>query len=212
MELPFGQGRRFLSGAPGWLERIVGGWEFDGITTIQTGRELDFGNVRLVGMSQEEFQDAFKLHFDHAGKIVRMLPNDIIENTIRAFDVSATSASGYGSGGAPQGRHLAPANGPNCIEIAQTNAVNGYGDCGGNNLIVRGPRLVRFDLSAVKRTPIRGRLNFEFRAELLNAFNTPWFTPVTGLNDNNLYNTLSSFNVTGADSGREVQLVWRINW
>ena len=39
---------------------------------------------------------------------------------------------------------------------------------------------MRFDLSAVKRFPIKGRVNFEFRAELLNAFNTPWFTPVLG--------------------------------
>jgi hypothetical protein len=210
-ELPIGQGRRFLSNAPGWVDRIVGGWEFDGISTIQTGRELDFGNVRLVGMSKAEFQEAFALRFDDAGKQVFMLPEDIIENTVRAFSVSATSATGYGSGGAPEGRYLAPANGPDCIEVAQTNALNGYGDCGVNNLVVRGPKLVRFDLSAVKRMPIKGRVNLEFRAELLNAFNTPWFTPVTGAASNS-YADPASFRVTAADSGREVQLVWRVNW
>jgi hypothetical protein len=212
VEAPFGRGRRFFSAANGVLDRIIGGWELNGIATVQTGRELDFGNVRLMGMSKDEFQDAFKLRFDDANKVVYMLPQDIIDNTVAAFDVNATSSTGYGSRGVPQGRYLAPANGPDCIELAQTNAVNGYGDCGVNNLIVRGPRLVRFDLSAVKRTQISGRVNFEFRAEMLNAFNTPWFTPVTGLNTNNLYNTPNDFRVTGADSGREVQLVWRINW
>ena len=47
--------------------------------------------------------------------------------------------------------------------------------------MVTGPRLVRFDLSAVKRVAVKGRVNFEFRAEFLNAFNHPWFEPVTGL-------------------------------
>jgi hypothetical protein len=201
-ELPFGQNRRFLSGANGFVERLVGGWELDGIARIQSGRLVDFGNVRLVGMSKEEFQDAFKLRFDDANRAIYMLPEDIITNTVRAFDVSATSATGYGSRGVPEGRYLAPANGPDCLEVAP-----GFGDCGVNNLVVTGPKLVRFDLSAVKRTRITNRVNFEFRAEMLNAFNTPWFSPSGfGADDPDDYL------VTGADSGREVQLVFRLNW
>ena len=132
-----------------------------------------------------------------------MLPEDIYENTLRAYSVSATSASGY-SGNAPSGRYIAPANGPDCIEIAA-----GYGDCGLNNVVVTGPRLVRFDLSAVKRIPLKGRLNFEFRAELLNAFNHPWFEPVTGLGSDP-----DDYRVNGddIDPGRQVQLIWRVNW
>lgn len=200
-ELPFGQGRRFAPTAGPLLNGIIGGWSFDGIARIQSGRLLDFGNVRLVGMSKEEFQDSFKLRFDDAGRQLFLLPEDIIENTTRAYSVSATSASGY-SGAAPEGRYIAPANGPDCIEIAA-----GYGDCGVNNLIVTGPSLVRFDLSAVKRMPIRGRVNFEFRAEMLNAFNTPWFTPVSGTGTDT-----DDFLVTGVGSPREMQLVFRINW
>ena len=68
-ELPFGQGRRFGSGAGPWMNRLIGGWSFDGIARIQSGTTLDFGNVRLVGMSQQELQDSFKLRFDDAGKL-----------------------------------------------------------------------------------------------------------------------------------------------
>lgn len=200
-ELPFGQGRRFASSAGPVVDRLIGGWSFDGIVRLQSGRLLDFGNVRLVGMTKEELQDSFKLRFEDAAQEIYMLPDDIIENTIRAFSVSATSASGY-AGEAPTGRYIAPANGPDCIEIAA-----GYGDCGVNNVIVTGPSLFRFDLSAVKRMPIRGRVNFEFRAEMLNAFNTPWFTPVTGVGDDR-----DDYLVTGGDTGREIQLVFRINW
>ena len=77
--------------------------------------------------------------------------------------------------------------------------------CG--SLIVTGPTLVRFDLSAVKRIPIKGRVNFEFRAELLNAFNRPWFTPVLGIG-----NDPDDYRVESTSGAREVQLVWRINW
>jgi hypothetical protein len=88
----------------------------------------------------------------------------------------------------------------------------GFGDCGTNTVVVTGPKLVRFDLSAVKRVQIKGRVSFDFRAEFLNAFNTPWFTPVLGTDDDGFYGDADEFRVTGANSGRQVQLIWRVNW
>ena len=87
-----------------------------------------------------------------------MLPEDIYENTLRAYSVScdddwATAARHR------RAEYIEPANGPECIEVAPN-----YGDCGLNNVVVTGPRLVRFDLSAVKRVAVKGRVNFEFRA------------------------------------------------
>ncbi len=37
-ELPFGRGRRWLAGANGIVDRIVGGWKLSGFMTIETGR------------------------------------------------------------------------------------------------------------------------------------------------------------------------------
>ena len=201
-ELPFGQGRRFASGVGPWMNRVVGGWSFDGIARVQSGTTLDFGNVRLIGMSAKELQDSFKLRFDDAGKLIYMLPQDIIDNTVRAFSTSGTSATGYGDQGVPTGRYMAPANGPDCIEIAA-----GQGDCGVRSLVVAGPTLFRFDLSASKRIAIKGSTNFEFRAEFLNAFNTPWFEAVAQASNNP-----DNYRVTDADSGREIQFVFRVNW
>jgi hypothetical protein len=210
-ELPFGQGRRFASGAGPWMNRLVGGWSLDGIARVQSGTTLDFGNVRLVGMAVKELQESFRLRFDDAGKLVYMLPQDIIDNTVRAFSTSGTSATGYSDQGVPTGRYMAPANGPDCIEVGQTNALTGNGDCGVRSLVVTGPTLVRFDLSTSKRIAIKGNTNVEFRAEFLNAFNTPWFDPVTGAADNT-YSNPDEFRVTDADSGRTIQLVFRVNW
>ena len=72
---------------------------------------------------------------------------------------------------------------------------------------IGGTRLVRFDLSAVKRVSLVGRITGEFRAEMLNAFNHPYFTPVGGIGSNP-----DSYRVTGADSGRTIQLVTRVSW
>jgi hypothetical protein len=201
-ELPFGQGKRFGSSVGPWMNRLIGGWSFDGISRIQSGTMLDFGNVRLVGMTAGELRDAFKLRFDDANRLVFMLPQDIVDNTVRAFSTSATSATGYSDQGVPTGRYMAPANGPDCIEVAP-----GRGDCGVRQLVVTGPRLVRFDLSTSKRLPIRGSTNLEFRAEMLNAFNTPWFEAIADASDDP-----DDYRVTDAQSGRVIQFVFRLNW
>ena len=58
--------------------------------------------------------------------IVYSWPQDIIDETIKAYSTSATTATGYGALGAADGRYFAPANGPDCIETI----TNDYGDCG----------------------------------------------------------------------------------
>ena len=193
-ELPIGKGRKLMGNAHPVLEALFGGWQLATISRVQSGRMLDFGNVRLVGMSRKEFQKAFKLRFDDAGKAIYMLPQDIIDNTNRAFSVSATSPTGYSSLGVPTGRYLAPANGPDCVEMvdpttyiqgttnstAQFGYNYGPGKCGEGSLAVTGPTYWAADISLVKRFKLKGTATIDFRAELLNAFNHPNFVPVTG--------------------------------
>jgi Carboxypeptidase regulatory-like domain len=211
-ELPFGQGRKFLANTPGWVERLVGGWELDGIVRVQSGRLLDFGNVRMVGLNEKDLRNAIQLREYATTGInatapvnIYLLPQDIMENTIRAFSTSATSLTGYGTLGAPTGKYLAPANGPECIETI----ANGYGDCGERSLVITGPRYERVDISAVKRTRLWGRTTFEFRADMLNAFNHPNFVPVISTSTN-----ADNYRVTGVEenSSRIIQLVTRFSW
>ena len=206
-DLPFGQGRRFMSGANPVMERIVGGWQLGFNVKVQSGRLVDIGNVRLVGWGPDEVQEAFKIRFDDANKKIYMWPQDVIDNTIRAFSFSPTAANGY-SGVAPTGRHFAPANGPDCIEI---DPGANLGECGGvRTLVVTGPTFQQYDLRLAKRTLIKGRVNFEFSAEALNVFNNQNFVPVSGISS-----TLSNYEVTGltgTNTSRVIQLVSRINW
>jgi hypothetical protein len=204
-DLPFGQGRRFGGNVNGLVDRIIGMWTVGLSSRIQSGQLVNLGNVRLVGMTEKDVQNMFKIRFDDAGKQIYMLPQDVIDQTIKAFSVSATSASGYSSLGAPTGRYFAPANGPDCIEIA-----NNVGDCGSGDLVVTGPLFQQHDISVAKRVRIVGRTDFEFRLEMLNAFNQQNFVPVGGLG-----NTIADYRVTGltgTNTSRVIQLVGRVNW
>jgi hypothetical protein len=224
-ELPVGKGRRFAGGSGGLLDAIIGGWNFSGTAFFNNGRMVDFGNVRMVGFDEKELKKMYKLRALRLGTNERlyMLPQDVIENSVKAFSVSATSPTGYGTLGAPSGRYFAPANGPDCIETTAINNTpnannnGGIGDCGVRSLIVDGPGLMRFNLGIEKQFPLPGKFTFLFRAEMLNALNTPYFTPVTGMNvANNAFVNVGAntdnYEVTNADSGRTVQLVARITW
>jgi hypothetical protein len=206
-DLPFGQGRRFGGNVNGTMDRIIGGWSVSLVSRIQSGRLIDFGNVRLVGMTPDDLQGMFKLRFDDTGKKVWMLPQDVIDETIKAYSVSPTSATGYGALGAPSGRYFSPANGPDCIEIDNGAA---YGDCGTRSLVVTGPMFQQHDISVAKRVNLLGRTNFEFRLEMLNAFNQANFVPVSGLGTN--INNYEVTGLTGTNTSRVIQLVTRINW
>ena len=231
-ELPFGQGKRWGAGAGGFKDALIGGWSINGVARIQTGEMIDFGNVRLVGMTQDELQKSVALRVASNGQIF-ILPDDILQNTVKAFAVSATSATGYGALGAPTGRYLAPANGPDCIETSP-----GYGDCGLRSLVVNAPRLVRFDLVAAKRIKIQGSWSAEFRVEMLNALNSPYFNPAstagtplgisapftapggpvltgTPIMNSAAGTSVDSFRMTallGDNTSRIIQLVWRVRW
>ncbi|MGH9968478.1 MAG: carboxypeptidase regulatory-like domain-containing protein [Pyrinomonadaceae bacterium] len=224
-EFPFGRGKWFLTDANGLANHLVGGWEWHGTARIQSGRPFALGNVQLVGMDVKELQQAVDAR-RQPNRTVTFLPGDIILNTRRAFSVSATGA-GYGALGAPTGRYIAPANSSGCLQAF-------VGQCGFANLILEGPRFVRFDMSLVKKIRFTERTNVEFRVELLNALNNINFLvggssavddpKLTGTNlglqapnygaatfgqVTSAYQDISTTNDPG---GRPVQFVLRINF
>lgn len=210
--LPFGRDQRFFNGANAVIDRIIGGWQIAGNARVQSGRLIDLGNVRLVGMDRDELASLFNLRIDAQGRVF-MLPQSIIDETFKAFSVSATSATGYGPLGAPTGKYIAPADSIDCIET-----VRGLGDCGLQSVVVTGPLFRQYDFSVVKRIDIVGRLNMEFRVDALNVFNQVNFAPVTGITITSNRSSGSSqaayetTGLTGTNSARVVQLVSRIRW
>jgi hypothetical protein len=208
-EIPVGQGKRFGTSMNGWLDGAVGGWSLNLTGRVQSGTVLNFGNVRVEGMSIEDLQEAFKIRIDPATKIVYTLPQDIIDNTIKAFSTSATSATGYGALGPPTGRYLAPANGPDCIQVRR-------GDCAPADVFVEGPIFTRFDLQARKRFRLGGPRSFDIAVDVMNLFDAINFNPVaqagSGATINQVNQAYQDPNVTFDPGGRLMQLVFRFNF
>jgi hypothetical protein len=210
--LPVGRGERFGSDMHPVLNAVLGGWSFMGVGRIQA-RMVDFGNVRLVGMSAKDLQEMYQFDIrvnpDTGLRTVYMLPDDVILNTRRAFDLSATSLTGYSDLGVPEGRYIAPANTADCIEIRD-------GDCAPRTLLIRAPLFTRFDVGVQKRFPIKGSVNFEVRLDVLNVFDNINFNPVDNPGDEaTIFQTTSAYtdpSNTYDPGGRLGQLMFRINW
>ena len=88
-----------------------------------------------------------------------------------------------------------------------------WGDCGVRSLIVQGPVFRNVDFAVVKRIPIVGRVNAEFRVEALNAFNFVNFDPfIPGIGDFDDPDAFDLTGLNGANTSRVIQLVSRISW
>lgn len=221
-DLPFGRGRAFGSNSHWLVNGILGGWTLSPTLRWQSGSPFSFGNVQLVGMTVKELQKAIKVRKE--ASLVFFLPEDIILNTQKAFDINVANTAtngGYGTTfgtGGPSGRFIAPAGYGNCLQRSA-------GTCGFNNLIVYGPGFFKLDASVSKRFNFSERGNVEFRATFLDALNHANFriggwgvdTATAGvggaafgqLGNGTAYTDVSTTNDPG---GRLVDLMLRINW
>jgi hypothetical protein len=208
-DVPFGRGRRFGATASKWLDGIAGGWSANMTGKVTSGSILNFGNVRLVGMTVDELQQSIRYRIDGTTTPARVynLPQDIIDNTARAFTVSA---AGY-TAGAPSGRYLAPANGPDCIQVLR-------GDCAPKDLFVVAPVFSRVDFAARKRVGLGRTTNLVVEVDVLNLFNAINFNPVAlpaSPANRDGYRVTTSYqdiNQTSDPGSRVGQLVFRFNW
>jgi hypothetical protein len=211
--IPVGRGQRFGANMHPVLDAILGGWSMNGVGRIQAAT-VNFGGVRLVGMTLDELTGMYKFYRKTNATTGRteiwMLPDDVILNTRRAFTTSATSATGYGSLGVPEGRYIAPANTAECFQIRA-------GDCGvPRSVLVRAPWFTRIDVGVTKRFNLRGTMNVEVRGDVLNLFDNINFNPVanpgTGATIFQVTSAYTDASNTYDPGGRLGQLMIRFNW
>ena len=214
-ELPVGSGRTLGSTLNRYLDRIVGGWEFQGTSRIQVGNWLSFSNVQLVGMTDEDLKNMVGLRFDDVNKRIYYYPQDIIDQSYKAYQYD-TSLTTFIQG-APSGRFVAPAQSigytlgatsAKCVQVVSR-------DCAQANHYYQGPGFMRFDLSLVKRVRFTESKNFEVRAEFLNAFNNVNFYGVSsigGLSSGQVTSAFTDSSQQQDNGGRMIQIVMRFNF
>lgn len=203
-DVPFGHGRAFGQDVSGWVDAIAGGWTVSGAGRAQSGQQLRLGGARLVGMTEKELQKAFQIRIDRAAGVVYDLPQDIIDNTIKAY---SSNVSGY-TQGTPVGRFIAPASSADCVEVYR-------GDCGESNYInLTGPIVARLDLTFRKSVRI-GKKRLDIEYDLFNAFNAIQFNPVFQASSSATINQVTSAYTNGNTDdpgGRLGQVVFRFVW
>jgi trimeric autotransporter adhesin len=146
-DLPFGVGRTFLN-QNGWLDLLVGGWTINAIGVKQSGAPLSI-SMNSNGIA------AVGSSIQHASW------------------APGGSASTAGKSGKAEGRlnsyfdktqFVAPSNGN----------YYAYGNVP-RTIAALGPGLDSWDISIFKTRKIKEFISLQFRAEALNAFNTPQF-------------------------------------
>ena len=213
-DLPFGQGKKWASSS-GFVNRIIGGWSVDTITRWQTGPPIlissgvsggntfnsGIGGVNLQGITVQQLQS--------------MLTTNKLEGGSNPFVYYVPT-------------NLLDSN----LQKANTSIIQPCNVAGAlcGRPFVYGPQYFRTDLSVVKVTKITERVNFEMRAELLNAWNDADFyfgcgvgtSPCTLSTQSNNFGKMGNgsastaaytdLNTTYDPGGRLIQLVGRINF
>jgi len=152
-ELPVGRGKRFLGDASGILETILGGWEVNGILTLQTGAPF---TVVLSSNFNESLSfvrsdrpnivgDPFKPGSVAANPTCTPLQPDVVRDPAKWFNPCAFLVAPRGS----------------------------FGNLGRNALV--GPTLKNLDFGVFKNFSVGERLKIQFRAEFFNLANHPNF-------------------------------------
>ncbi|MEZ2348328.1 carboxypeptidase regulatory-like domain-containing protein [Terriglobus sp. RCC_193] len=160
--LPFGKGQRFLGGAPWYLDALVGGWQINDEWTAQNGVPLSV---------QQTNQNTAYGTTGVGGSYQR-------PNLVGDAHLACKS-------GSPQGRLgvSSVGTGPAYLNVSAFSAAAPYTYGNAPRMLpCQGPGSNNSDISINKMFKVTEKVNVQFRAEALNAFNTPQFgNPATTL-------------------------------
>lgn len=160
-ELPFGKGKALLNRG-GWVNQVLGGWNLNGVTTMQSGLPVGitarFNNLNAFGGRQTPNRVAGQSPLTD-GPVVDRLGGRFSDRP-------------YFNGGA----------------FEQPEPFM-FGDMGNIMPDAREPQYINWDLSIVKNFPFNERTTLQFRAEFFNFFNNTVFRrPNTSFGNNNFGN------------------------
>ncbi len=202
-ELPFGPGKRWSSGQ-GWLNRVIEGWEISSIQRWQSGRVFNVTGG-LGGTTTSA---------DGGVQLIGITPSQI-QNLLEIRKTPTGEVFWFPAS-------LLDAN----QQRSNTTFLRPCPTAGAfcQRLFLYGPQFFRADWNIVKRTRITERVNFEFRAEFLNAYNninfffggTPAATVASASTRSTsfgrVFDAYQDLSTTDDPGGRQIQFVFRVNF
>ncbi len=179
-DLPFGPGRAYLSSVQNtFFRKVLEGWALSGVMRLQSGTPLFLNpaagstgfstfnqysdGVILHNMTASDLQNMegiFKSTGSDGKGIVTYLPASVITNTEAAFNVAGLTPASVD----PKSQYISPAPA----------GTVGY------KLFIYLPWQRHFDFGLTKTTKITEKVNLQFTANALNAFNITNFLPNNG--------------------------------
>ncbi|OLE86145.1 MAG: hypothetical protein AUG08_15645 [Acidobacteria bacterium 13_1_20CM_2_55_15] len=184
-QLPFGNGKTFGSGATGWVDKLIGGWQWNSIFVANSGFPItpQVGSNRSGTGDTGRLPDRPNLNPDFKGNPI--LGVEGFKKTGRYYDPNAF-----------------------LLPVAGT-----FGNVGRGQF--RGPGYLNVDTSLFKRIPLKERLNLQFRTEVFNVLNHANFdTPVLPVFfGTEISPTAGVFTSTATNgNGRQIQFALRLEF
>jgi len=183
-EFPFGRGRKWGTGWPGFVNGTVGGWQIGAVFQAQSGRPMGFGNLFYSG-------DLSQLRAAIRGSSV----DSTFDKSGFYFHDAAVQLNGVDDPSKQRGDSRIKLS--NNIRYLPSRLPN-----------FRGQGLNLWDISLIKNFLLTERVGLQFRGEFLNAFNHPQF------NDPNLDPTSSDFATIKSQNNlpRNIQLALKLTF
>ncbi len=194
--LPFGRGHAFLGGAGNLVDKIVSGFQFSGITDIQTGQPFSVtyaaaGTTGSVG--------------GRASLIPGVPLYPAVKTKAQWFNPAAFQAPGCYTAAGPETCPLVAVAGGPTVYAA-------YGNSGYDML--RGPRFQDWDMNLQKNIGFReNRYRLQLRADSFNVFNHPNLgTPNSSISNTASVGTITSISGTPSYEQRTVEFAVKFSF
>ena len=198
-QLPFGPGQALLSGAPGFIQRLVERWQFGGIFSLTSGRPLNItAPIATVWQTATNMTPDIVGNFPKSSGKVTKLPNGVtyfpgIQQVTDPSIAGVTSLNGLSG----QFGNKAIADSEGRILLVNPRP----GEVGSMGLMwIEGPWYLGLDMNLIKRVRITETKEFEFRVDTVNVLNHPNFGFNTGREGQNPFFIGTS--ISSPDFGR----------
>jgi hypothetical protein len=201
-ELPFGEGRRFASGASGFLGALVSGWYTAGILRATSGAPL------TVIQSTQVWGGDIQFGFNSGAIPLRDIETGLFEGV--------TGSGGVGTSGNPAAR----GSGLNLFQDPQAAAqsmrpVRLSEDTQSGRGVLRGLPFWQVDMTFGKATRVAGGVTLRLGVDVVNVFNTVNFAdPALDLRSPTTFGVITSQRISEAQSivPRRLQLNVRLEF
>jgi len=200
-ELPFGKGRHFLTGAGNWLDRVIGGWQFNSIVRVASGAPFTFADPRTTfnratfvtrqtatsSLTTAQLRNLVGVFRNADGTITLINPSAIDPTTGRL-------ANGAGTPAFPG-------------QVLFNNVAGSIGNTARNAF--DGPGYFNIDASLFKTIKLTENVKLQLRAEAFNLLNHTNFA-ITNQYRN--VSTANNYNLTVTYPPRVIQFAGRLEF